>query len=108
MSGFIKILLEHVASDILKRHKSLEMDAKLIVQVIINLVENAIKYTPYGTSIRIVARKEEEAVAVSVIDNGPGIPKEIRPRVLTYFIQERTRLQTAAEAWDLVLPFANP
>ena len=62
-----------------------KMDAKLIVQVIINLVENAIKYTPDGTSIRIVAKKEEEAVAVSVIDNGPGIPKEIKPRVFDIF-----------------------
>ena len=62
-----------------------KMDAKLIVQVIINLVENAIKYTPYGTSIRIVARKEEEVVAVSVMDNGPGIPKEIKPRVFDMF-----------------------
>lgn len=65
-----------------------KMDAKLIVQVIINLVDNAIKYTPYGTSIRIVAKKESKAVAVSVIDNGPGIPKEIKPRVLICFIRE--------------------
>ena len=62
-----------------------KMDAKLIVQVIINLVDNAIKYTPYGTSIRIVAKKESKAVAVSVIDNGPGIPKEIKPRVFDMF-----------------------
>ena len=62
-----------------------KMDAKLIMQVIINLVGNAIKYTPYGTSIRIVAKKEAKAVAVSVIDNGPGIPKEIKPRVFDMF-----------------------
>lgn len=62
-----------------------KMDAKLIVQVIINLVENAIKYTPYGTSIRIVAKKEVKSIAVSVIDNGPGIPKEIKPRVFDMF-----------------------
>lgn len=62
-----------------------KMDAKLIVQVIINLVDNAIKYTPYGTSIRIVAKKESKAVAVSVIDNGSGIPKEIKPRVFDMF-----------------------
>lgn len=36
-----------------------KMDAKLIVQVIINLVDNAIKYTPYGTSIRIVAKRNQ-------------------------------------------------
>lgn len=62
-----------------------KMDAKLIVQVIINLVDNAIKYTPYGTSIRIVAKKESKAVAVSVIDNGSGISKEIKPRVFDMF-----------------------
>ncbi len=62
-----------------------KMDAKLIVQVIINLVENAIKYTPYGTLIYITAKKDGNDIAVSVIDNGPGIPQEIKPRVFDMF-----------------------
>ena len=80
-----------------------KMDAKLIVQVIINLVENAIKYTPYGTSIRIVARKEAKAVAVSVIDNGPGIPKEIKPRVFDMFYTGENKVADSRRSLGLGL-----
>ena len=80
-----------------------KMDAKLIVQVIINLVENAIKYTPDGTSIRIVAKKEEEAVAVSVIDNGPGIPKEIKPRVFDMFYTGENKIADSRRSLGLGL-----
>ena len=80
-----------------------KMDAKLIVQVIINLVENAIKYTPYGTSIRIVAKKEAKAVAVSVIDNGPGIPKEIKPRVFDMFYTGENKVADSRRSLGLGL-----
>ena len=80
-----------------------KMDAKLIVQVIINLVENAIKYTPYGTSIRIVAKKESKAVAVSVIDNGPGIPKKIKPRVFDMFYTGENKVADSRRSLGLGL-----
>lgn len=80
-----------------------KMDAKLIVQVIINLVENAIKYTPYGTSIRIVAKKEAKAVAVSVIDNGPGIPKEIKTRVFDMFYTGENKVADSRRSLGLGL-----
>ena len=80
-----------------------KMDAKLIVQVIINLVENAIKYTPYGTSIRIVAKKEAKAVAVSVIDNGPGIPKEIKSRVFDMFYTGENKVADSRRSLGLGL-----
>ena len=80
-----------------------KMDAKLIVQVIINLVENAIKYTPYGASIRIVAKKEEKTVAVSVIDNGPGIPKEIKPRVFDMFYTGENKVADSRRSLGLGL-----
>ena len=80
-----------------------KMDAKLIVQVIINLVENAIKYTPYGTSIRIVAKKEKKAVAVSVIDDGPGIPKEIKPRVFDMFYTGENKIADSRRSLGLGL-----
>lgn len=80
-----------------------KMDAKLIVQVIINLVENAIKYTPYGTSIRIVAKKKVKAVAVSVIDNGPGIPKEIKPRVFDMFYTGENKVADSRRSLGLGL-----
>ena len=62
-----------------------KMDAKLMVQVIINLVDNAIKYTPPGSEIVISTRREGDMALVSVADNGPGIPKEAKAHVFDMF-----------------------
>lgn len=62
-----------------------KMDAKLIVQVMINLIENAIKYTPWGTTIHIRVRRKAKEIEVSVIDNGPGISKEAKSHVFDMF-----------------------
>ena len=61
------------------------IDAKLIVQVIINLVDNAIKYTPVGSVIEMHTEQKNKWVIVSVADNGPGIPDEQKPRVFDMF-----------------------
>ena len=50
------------------------IDELLIEQVFINLLENAAKYTPPGTPIRVCAWAEQDAVTVEVLDRGPGIP----------------------------------
>ena len=51
-----------------------EFDAALIERALANLVENAVKYTREGSTIRIEARATEGKLVVSVIDNGPGLP----------------------------------
>ena len=56
-------------------------DARLIVQVIINLVDNAIKYTPAGSHIAINTKGECGCAVVSVADDGPGISDEEKERV---------------------------
>ncbi len=61
------------------------MDARLIIQVIINIVDNAIKYTPEGSEIRIQTKKEGEWVIVEIADNGPGIPDDAKPHVFDMF-----------------------
>ena len=61
------------------------MDARLISQVIINLVENALKYTPPGSSVVIGAEKQGDRVMIRVADDGPGIPDELKPRVFEMF-----------------------
>ena len=61
------------------------MDAKLIIQVIINLVDNAVKYTSSGSKIKITAENKDGFVSVSVADNGTGIPDHIKPRVFEMF-----------------------
>ena len=61
------------------------MDAKLIIQVIINLVDNAIKYTPVGSDIKITSENKNGYVSVSVTDNGNGIPDHMKPRIFEMF-----------------------
>ena len=61
------------------------MDARLIVQVLINLIDNAIKYTPSGSEIEISAVEKDNEVAITVADNGHGIADEIKPRVFDMF-----------------------
>ena len=51
------------------------MDARLIVQVIINIVNNAVKYTPEGSDICPVGKKGENSmVRIEIADNGPAYP----------------------------------
>lgn len=61
------------------------IDAKLIVQVLINLIDNAIKYTPAGSVIEIRAMQKNKWIIVSVSDNGPGISDEQKPHVFDMF-----------------------
>jgi two-component system sensor histidine kinase KdpD len=45
-----------------------------VEQVLLNLLENALKYTPEGTPLSIAARVQEEQLLVEVADQGPGLP----------------------------------
>ena len=61
------------------------MDARLIVQVIVNLVDNAVKYTPKGSIIRITSKRQDNLAVISVSDNGRGIPDDLKERVFDMF-----------------------
>ncbi len=61
-------------------------DAEAVHQILINLLDNAIKYTPEGGSVLVSARPEENAlVQISVRDSGIGIPPEDLPRLFERF-----------------------
>jgi len=60
-------------------------DARLIIQVIINLVDNAIKYTPVGSHITITTKQNEQHTEISVADNGAGIPDSEKEKVFQMF-----------------------
>lgn len=65
-----------------------KMDARLIVQVLINLIGNAVKYTPQGTDITVQVKKEKtenSQVIISVCDLGDGIPDDRKERVFDMF-----------------------
>ena len=61
------------------------MDARLIVQVVINIVNNAVKYTPPGSRIEVSAKAQGEKVLVEIADDGPGISDEEKPKLFDMF-----------------------
>ena len=62
-------------------------DFDRLEQVFNNLLDNAIKNSPAGSEIQIIARKTADTVEISVIDSGPGIPPEQIPYVFERFYQ---------------------
>jgi signal transduction histidine kinase len=71
---------------------TVEGDRELLGQAVANLVENAMKHTPPGATIRLVAAGRAGRVSVSVEDDGVGVPVEERERVLRRFYRlDRSR-----------------
>lgn len=60
-------------------------DARLLAQVLINLIDNAVKYTPEGSEILIKARKKADKIEVTVADTGAGIPNDEKKRIFEMF-----------------------
>ena len=63
----------------------IEGDRDRIEQVVVNIVANAVKYTPDGGNIIMAARNVKDGVEIAVTDNGTGIPKEDLPRLFERF-----------------------
>lgn len=80
-----------------------KMDARLIVQVLINLLDNAVKYTPSDSQITITAKRNGEMVCVSVADNGHGIPDEQKSRVFDMFYTGSTKIADSRRSIGLGL-----
>lgn len=68
----------------------LPMDGTLIEQVLVNLLENAMKYTPYGSIIEIKTYIEGEKAIFEVSDNGKGIPEDNMPFIFDRFYTAST------------------
>lgn len=62
-----------------------KMDVRLIIQVIVNIVNNAVKYTPDGSEIGIRAVREKSMAVISISDNGPGIDDESKRHLFDMF-----------------------
>lgn len=60
-------------------------DAKLIIQVIVNLVDNAVKYTKPGSSITVTAKKNGTMAEVQVADTGDGIADDEKEKIFDKF-----------------------
>lgn len=97
LSGLEERLHQHrVKTAIPPELPFVEVDAILIQQLLVNLIENAVKYTPSGSTIEISAKVSDETVVVSVADNGPGIPPELREKVFEPFFRSPSGLKASA------------
>lgn len=62
------------------------MDGKLIVQVILNLLENAVRHTPQGTPVSLSVERDGDDVRFWVCDEGGGVPEAISKRLFERFV----------------------
>lgn len=79
-----------------------KMDARLIIQVIINIVDNAIKYTPEGSMITIDVKKTDYVV-IDISDNGPGIPDEAKAKIFDMFFTGTSKIVDSRRSMGLGL-----
>ena len=80
-----------------------QCDARLIVQTIINLVDNAIKYTPVGSHIEVSTRWEESMAVFTVADDGPGIPDQEKKQIFQMFYTGSTAVADSRRSLGLGL-----
>ena len=62
-----------------------QMDSRLIMQVIINIVNNAIKYTQVGSKIIISVKEVKDFVEISISDDGEGVKPELQEKIFDMF-----------------------
>ena len=99
---------EHrIVTDIEQEFMLAKMDARLISQVIINLVDNAVKYTPRGSLIMISAKNEGNNIKISVADDGPGIPDDQKKEVFSMFFTGNNRVVDCRRSLGLGLPLCE-
>lgn len=80
-----------------------KIDASLISKVINNLVDNALKYSPPGSEIRIRSREVDEWIEISVQDQGIGMSDEERESLFTRFYRAKNDTTTAISGTGLGL-----
>jgi signal transduction histidine kinase len=69
----------------------LSVDDSRMTQVIVNLLNNACRYTPDDGNIAVILKKDGDCVTISVNDSGIGIPHDMQARVFDMFVQAGTR-----------------
>lgn len=66
---------------------SIEVDGVMMQEVLLNLIENAVKYTPNDGHIDVQTREIDDKIIFSVLDNGPGIPQKDREHIFEKFFR---------------------
>ena len=118
--GLAALLMEEVIAEALQhisRHRRghsvrhlecpqivlVRIDSQLMMQVIINLVNNAIQYTPAGSEIVVRSFLDGPDLVVEVADNGPGVPDAMKERIFDLFYTSRCRIADSRRGMGLGL-----
>lgn len=80
-----------------------KIDARLIIQVIINIVDNTIKYTPKDEDIIITIKKENKNAVIEIADGGKGISEESKEKIFDMFYTENNKIADSKRSLGLGL-----
>lgn len=86
---------------------AIQGDRELLTQVFLNLLGNAVKFSPEESSIEVAARIDEGRCSIMISDHGTGIPKEDLPRLFQKFFRGRADSDDAVAGSGLGLAFVN-
>lgn len=93
----------HFLLDEVDRDVSLVGDRRLLLQMVSNLLDNALRHTPAGTTVRVVLDTLDGKVGLRVLDDGPGIDPEEAQRLFQRFSRSERSRSTAGHGLGLAL-----
>jgi two-component system phosphate regulon sensor histidine kinase PhoR len=111
----LKELLDEIIGDVWVLAKRIKFDVKapadvkvtgdrdLLKQMLLNIVDNAIKFTPTNGTIRLILSKDNGWAVLEITDTGRGIPKEQLPHVMEAFYKADTSRRASNEGARLGL-----
>lgn len=88
VSAKVKIMVENLVQ------VHVQADADRLMQVLDNLISNAVKFSPSGGEVKISMKEQDGHIRVSVNDQGPGIPEEFRHQLFQKFSQAHTETRS--------------
>ncbi|MDE8345236.1 MAG: HAMP domain-containing sensor histidine kinase [Acidocella sp.] len=92
-----------VLDTVIARELPLLGDRELVQQAVANLLDNALKFSPSGTTVTFSARIDEGIIEISITDRGPGISEEDRARATERFFRAESARSTAGSGLGLSL-----
>jgi len=115
--AFHELYLDELIADVVKRTRSLAIpkqielscasdpelsiraDEALLRRMLLNMLDNAIKYTPEGGKVSVECRKSGEEYIVKVTDTGVGIPEDVQTRIFERFFRaDKARSRSEGES----------
>ena len=85
---------------------SFEGDRDLLFQAFANILDNALKYTPSGGTIRISAKPTDAGISIEIMDSGPGVPEKDIAKIFERFYRSEESRNTAGTGLGLSLALA--